>query len=289
VTVWFKPIPRNSSPDSVKIISNAFNDSILCVSLYSYEEGEIWYDDFMPEEFKPVHTPNGQSDAFAVRFNFTAEDTPPCYVTKGKIFVTDSTDLEYLGLFSGTNTVPDTNSPYDKVLIPSLSSAPGWIVVNFDTSKTLITNSNPIWLVAKFIPSSIGPLIGVDKTPPINWHSYWSDNMNVWSMTNDIMMRVVLKKPTAIEEKGNIPQNFTVSYLPVRKNISILYTVPYKMSVSIKIYNITGRQVRILENKTLEKGKYEKTMSAATTPSGIYFCHIEAGDFKTTKKLIILK
>jgi flagellar hook assembly protein FlgD len=67
-------------------------------------------------------------------------------------------------------------------------------------------------------------------------------------------------------------------------------------NVTLKIYDILGREVATLVNKNQKAGNYEVKFNASTSSStaneltsGIYFYRIVAGKFVDTKKLILLK
>lgn len=67
-----------------------------------------------------------------------------------------------------------------------------------------------------------------------------------------------------------------------------------RSAVSLKIYDSTGRLVRVLVEDEIPAGKYSVTwhgrdMSREQVPSGIYFCSLQAGDYSSTRKIILLK
>lgn len=57
----------------------------------------------------------------------------------------------------------------------------------------------------------------------------------------------------------------------------------------LKIYDILGREVKTIVNEKLSPGSYEIKFNGANLPSGIYFYMLNTGDFKATKKLVLLK
>lgn len=59
--------------------------------------------------------------------------------------------------------------------------------------------------------------------------------------------------------------------------------------VTLKIYNVLGEEVATLVNEELTSGTYEVTWDAEGISSGIYYYRIKAGEFRETKKLILLK
>lgn len=277
------------------------NDTLSKSGIQSYEEGEIAYDDFKGEKYWVVNNPNGANDAFGVYF--TPEFSPPFYVIKGKVYAQGGTSggkFEYMGLFPGDELAPNLSSPYQKVDSVSIPAGANWTVVPFDTSMTKIIAAGKLWLVVKFLQGATGPSVGGDGTPPADNQSRWSNDLAGWhpctavdtvthdTTTYDFMMRIVHNLSGAVEENASINKNFIVSYStnPVRNRAVISYTVSNKMNVSIKLFDITGRLVQTLENRVLDKGTYEKTATAGT---GVYFCYVEAGNYKTTKKLIFVR
>ena len=59
--------------------------------------------------------------------------------------------------------------------------------------------------------------------------------------------------------------------------------------VTLKIFDITGREIRTLINESLAPGTYETTFDGSRLSSGIYFYKLTAGDFSQTKRLTLLK
>ncbi|MCK4652893.1 MAG: T9SS type A sorting domain-containing protein [Candidatus Cloacimonetes bacterium] len=87
----------------------------------------------------------------------------------------------------------------------------------------------------------------------------------------------------------NYPNPFNPSGAGRSPQTTISYTLPKSSKVSLKIYNIKGRLVETLVNEVQQSGYYSVVWNAEDISSGIYFYRITAGDFKDTKKCIILK
>ena len=263
------------------------NDTLSKIS-QTYEKGEIAYDDFGAENFWSLGTPNGANAAFAVRF--TPYVSPPFYVTKGKVYVSSNTTLEYIGLFPGTTSAPDTGSPYQKISNPAASSPPGWIIVDFDTAQANIATSDDLWLVAKFAQNDTGPGFGADENPPIENRSYWTQDFGSWTLTTyDFMLRIIHTSGAGIEDVSITPDFKVNCSNPIQDYGVIAYEIPAKTLVSIELYDITGRSVTTLLKQVKTKGKHELKLNTKELASGIYFCKFAAGDFKKTKKLILVK
>ncbi|MCK4353030.1 S8 family serine peptidase [candidate division WOR-3 bacterium] len=69
----------------------------------------------------------------------------------------------------------------------------------------------------------------------------------------------------------------------------INYRMPVVSRVSLKIYNVSGKLVKILVNERKEPGYYTVRWNTKEFSSGVYFAKFITGNYKTTKKLILLK
>ncbi|MGA2625183.1 MAG: T9SS type A sorting domain-containing protein [Bacteroidota bacterium] len=59
--------------------------------------------------------------------------------------------------------------------------------------------------------------------------------------------------------------------------------------VSLKVYDILGREVATLVNEEKPPGEYTVTWNAEGVASGIYYYRLQAGNYIETKKLLLLK
>ena len=89
-----------------------------------------------------------------------------------------------------------------------------------------------------------------------------------------------------------IPSSFSLSQNypnPFNPATTINFTLPVNTFVTLKVYDILGNEVAILENEEKEAGYYEVDFDAKGLASGIYFYNISAGEFYLTKKMLLLK
>ena len=59
--------------------------------------------------------------------------------------------------------------------------------------------------------------------------------------------------------------------------------------VVLKVYDIMGREIETLVNETLQPGTYEVQFDGSSLTSGVYFYQLVSGNYKETKKLLLLK
>ena len=89
----------------------------------------------------------------------------------------------------------------------------------------------------------------------------------------------------------NIYSNYPNPFNPIT---TLRYVLPEDVLVNITIYDMMGRQVKTLVNSPQTAG-YKSTQWNATNnrnepvSAGLYLYTIEAGEFKETKKMILLK
>lgn len=89
-----------------------------------------------------------------------------------------------------------------------------------------------------------------------------------------------------------IPQNFelTQNYPnPFNPSTTIEYSIPKDASVSLKIYDVLGKEVATLVNDQKAAGTYILNWNASNFSSGIYFYRLTAGEFTETKKMFLVK
>ncbi len=76
---------------------------------------------------------------------------------------------------------------------------------------------------------------------------------------------------------------------PFRLSTEIGFYVPQYAPVSLKVYDILGRQVAELINEKLQPGHYTKTFDASELQGGMYFYRLQALEFIQTRKLFLQK
>lgn len=83
-----------------------------------------------------------------------------------------------------------------------------------------------------------------------------------------------------------LSQNYPNPFNPTTK---ITYQIPNTGFVTLKVYDILGRELVTLINEEKPAGNYEVTFNGQDLPSGIYFYKLQAGDYSSAKKMILMK
>jgi hypothetical protein len=84
----------------------------------------------------------------------------------------------------------------------------------------------------------------------------------------------------------SLQQNYPNPFNPVTR---IKYSIPEESKVVMKIYNVLGQQVAQLVNEIQKAGYYNVDFDASKLTSGIYLYKIEAKNFSSVKKMILVK
>ncbi|MDR3610592.1 MAG: T9SS type A sorting domain-containing protein, partial [Ignavibacteriaceae bacterium] len=97
---------------------------------------------------------------------------------------------------------------------------------------------------------------------------------------------------TGVKENTIVPLNFNLSQNypnPFNPSTVINYSIPRAGLVSLKIYDILGREIRTLLNENKTPGNYSVNFNAHGLSSGVYFYRLTMGTYSDVKKLMLLK
>jgi hypothetical protein len=110
--------------------------------------------------------------------------------------------------------------------------------------------------------------------------AYWLENgekpvAGVKNVPNNVM-------PSSFTLNQNYPNPFNPTTL-------IRYSVPQTGSVSLKVYDILGKEVAILYEGVQQTGNHIATFNGAKLAGGVYFYRLQSGTVSITKKLVLMK
>jgi len=145
--------------------------------------------------------------------------------------------------------------------------------------------------------------IVVQNQSPSNCAWGDADRKTLYITSGTSVYKIRLANPTDIEEKhGSIlPNNFELfrNYPnPFNPETIISYRLSTFSKVSLKVYDLLGREVETLVNQEQRPGNYNSKFSINNLPAGrqsfqlgagVYFYTLIAGDFTKTKKIVLIK
>jgi photosystem II stability/assembly factor-like uncharacterized protein len=108
-----------------------------------------------------------------------------------------------------------------------------------------------------------------------------------------LILRTLSGGVTSVDDrKGPLPMVFKLEQNypnPFNPSTTIVFHLPERSFVSLKVFDVLGREVATLVSEELHAGNYPVIWEAAALPSGVYFCQLQAGSFVETKKLVLIR
>jgi hypothetical protein len=122
-------------------------------------------------------------------------------------------------------------------------------------------------------------------------------NINFVSITDNAKLsalEICKRNTSAIHNTGTtqIPKEFSLGQNypnPFNPSTTIAFTIGKECFVSLKIYDVLGREIKTLIQEMLPAGRYSAQYDAAGSNSGVYFYRINAGNFSQSKKMLLLR
>lgn len=106
----------------------------------------------------------------------------------------------------------------------------------------------------------------------------FNGNFKYYELSNEVEI--------GVPKKFNLSQNYPNPFNP---NTVISYQLSVDGFVSLKVYDITGKEITSIVNKNQNAGYYTVEFNGANLSSGMYFYTIQTGDFSAVKKMILIK
>ena len=158
----------------------------------------------------------------------------------------------------------------------------GAILLNSATSYTefgipitYIDASTPNKCIISF--QILNPVGGVNVT--LGSEMYLDDLELSMDMVSDVENEF---QPLSFQLKQNYPNPFNPS-------TKISYSIPQQENVTLKVYDLLGKEVATLLNEEKPAGNYEIDFNASSLSSGVYLYKIQAGSYVESKKMTLLR
>ncbi len=205
-------------------------------------------------------------------------DRPAISVSRDSMFLQYSTGWFTRDSFYVKNTGFDTLS-VDTIF------ASGWLdfylMIDPPNRQLILPGDSAMVYVELMIP--------VTEAPPV-----FDDTLFIHS--NDPLKPVSMvfikwELPQSVENEVEpleyaLEQNFPNPFNP---ETVIDFSLKKEGFTTLVIFNTAGEKIRTLVNSTLTAGKHSVRFDAATLPSGVYLYRLNAGDFTSTRKMLLLR
>jgi hypothetical protein len=179
-----------------------------------------------------------------------------------------------------------------------------WFPLQSGTTETLtkVTFSDPL---DGFIVGSYGAFLRTSdggstwarlrKIPAVglNAISFRGPDLGIAVGNNGVILKTskggvtgIPPQPQSVPNTNTLWQNYPNPFNPSTK---ITFRVGSSAFVSLKVFDLLGRQVSALVNEVLKPGNYERVFDASGLASGVYFYQLRSGSFVETRKLLLLR
>ena len=243
---------------------------------------------------------------------FSLEKTKmfPTVASNGNLYFTqwDESTKSYFYMAKNNNGVFDTPVKLSTVINTFYIHGHAFIASDesylvFDVIPTQQSTGSKIYVSFKKADSTWGtPIIlgnSINSTDnqycpyisPDGKYLFFTRQEDMWWVDSKVVTR--LKPTIGIKKEGEIiPEDFQLfqNYPnPFNPKTVIGFQIKDSRFVTLKIFDILGKEIATFVNEKLQPGTYEVPFSANQLPSGVYLYRLNAGDFSEVKKMIILK
>jgi hypothetical protein len=181
-------------------------------------------------------------------------------------------------LSSGSNVfagISNSNTYSQTVKLIYLSTNNGNTWINKSQGlDTVITEVWSMMVANNYIFAGTKIYSGQGEYGKSVWRRSYSEIIGIQNISNEI--------PSSFALHQNYPNPFN----PTTK---ISFQFPVVSFSSLKIFDITGKEIATLVNETLKPGTYEAIFNGSQLPSGVYFYRLTADGYVETKKMLMIK
>ncbi len=211
---------------------------------------------------------------------------------------TDRTEKANKLSFNGSDLYFGASIPEDEMLSYQLPPKPpaGAFDVRFKGDTRVPAKNAEIEVMSPYEMLTISYDVVIDAGEELNWVlTSNSGNEYILEGTGDII--VPSAERFTLERKAVIPLTFTLQQNypnPFNPTTTFHYDLPKRTHITLTIYDLLGRPVKVLLNTKMESGTHQVTWngkddSGETVSAGIYLCTLKSDTYAQTQKMILLK
>ncbi len=162
------------------------------------------------------------------------------------------------------------------------NNASSWTTISLDPVTEVITELRIVMSSSQQTSTFFAAVeFGMDNLK----YNFASQNpVSIYSFENEVV--------TAVEKTASIPTAFRLEQNypnPFNPTTTIKFHIPSAGHVSLKVYDINGKEIATLTDQYVPAGNSLVEIDASNLASGIYFYRLQAGNFTATKKMILMK
>ena len=213
-------------------------------------------------------------------------------LNNGKVQYFPNLDVDQYGnlnilFYDDRNTTSDSASVF---LTRSTDGGDSW--TEFEIANTTF-KPKPIAGGSSYYQGDHIALISNENQLNAFWMADYTGIYQVWSVVIDRNILGVENQKNDKPISFSLLQNYPNPFNPATKIKYSIHVVEThrdaSLLTSLKVYDVLGKEVATLVNEEKPAGEYEVEFNATDLPSGIYFYTLRAGDFSSTKKMILIR
>jgi subtilisin family serine protease len=306
-TVW-NTSWGNGKMDVYKAMARAVGASGANRAILNYNSDSIPYITIIPTTNQKVamrFTPTISGDLNSIAVTINGGSSGVTGTGNLKVTVTQSV----AGSLAG---IPGTQIG-SSVLVPFSSLSPGVAnVIDFSSAGVSVTSGTDFQIVLETTNAGDALQLALDDgslsinrtssyrtggTGVLGWYNRADSNYATSPYTptyyNLVITADIVVPGTDVKQVSNIvPTSFSLKQNypnPFNPTTKITYAIPTASKVTLKIFNLLGQLVATLVDEEQKANTYVKEFDASRLASGTYFYQIKAGNFNSTKKMILMK
>jgi acetyl esterase/lipase len=114
------------------------------------------------------------------------------------------------------------------------------------------------------------------------------NQIDSWDTTSTTIIVII----DGVDDNTNHPNKFNLSQNypnPFNPTTIISYQIPGTGFVTLKVYDVLGREIKTLVDGIKKRGKYKVQFNESSLPSGVYIYRLKVNNYTASKKMIILR
>jgi hypothetical protein len=204
-------------------------------------------------------------------------------------------DYAYVAYYAGGVQIIDIANPEHPTVVGSVGG--NWVMAVAASGDTMV-------FYQQFSNYQQSMIYIMDLTDPVHpqyvGHYNTSEEMSDMEIYGSYLLTVSPNKfavyqmdaSSMVQNPEGIPKEFALYPCypnPFNPSTVIRFTLPHTEHAKLIIYDVTGRQVKVLTNEVLSAGEHSVTFDVPDLSSGVYFVRLDAGHQMQTEKLVLLK
>jgi photosystem II stability/assembly factor-like uncharacterized protein len=159
--------------------------------------------------------------------------------------------------------------------------AEGWVALGFTQTFIYTLDTGRTWTE---VPTPNGAVI---------YDLVFTDSLHGYAVGDDGVILKYVPQPADVNDSlttaassYSLSPNFPNPFNPATQ---INYSIPTREFVSIKVFDLLGREVGVLVSEEKPAGEYSTEFDATGVPSGVYLCRMQAGALTLTRKIVLIR